>query len=105
MRLITSKIDTIDREVNSQMNDLKELLQSAMEKFTLLPGQPERDQPLVEELLFSHKMNSLHQADDALNPTVIDKGKAPMRALTKSPPFPLVMSISRVNPILIDPNV
>ena len=81
-----------------------------MEKCTLLPGQPERDQALVEELLFSHKINSLHQADDAPNPRIMDKGKAPMRTLTPTPPFnppqfPPVASMSRVNPIMISPHV
>ncbi len=51
---LLSRMDALDRELGSQMNELKEL-QNAMHKFSLIPGWPERDQALTEELLFNHK--------------------------------------------------
>src|SRR5260370_9205015 len=107
---IMSRVDNMNKELSSQMSELMKLIQSNVIKPSLVPGQAESDQAITEELLFNHKMERMHQSCMDPHPIVTDKEKAPERAhspqhtpLPPSPQFQPIVSMSRVDPININP--
>src|SRR5260370_20209556 len=59
---IMSRVDDMNKELSSQMSELKNLIQNNMLKPSLVPGHTERDQVITEELLFNHKMERMHDS-------------------------------------------
>ena len=59
---LTSNMDTFNRELSSQMNELKELIQNRVKMPKNVPGPAKRDQPITEEIIFGNKMEDMHQA-------------------------------------------
>src|SRR5260370_30960351 len=97
------KMDASDKELSSQLNELKNLIQGNIVKPSSIPGQTERDQAITAELLFKGQMDSMCRTHYPTIHAVEDKGKAPERVHSPLPTSPIYQpftSSSRLDPII-----
>ena len=104
------KMDAFDKELSSQLSELKELIQNNLANPSLVPGRSERDQAIAEELLFAHQMGSRQRIYSPFHRASENKGKAPERIYSPPPP-PSPMyhqpfaSTSRMDPVTLPSRV